>query len=173
MQDGILHDGLTDPYDKIHMGVCTENLAKTYGITREETDEFAKQSYMRSTTARDTGIHALEIVPVVIPGRKGKPDVTVSVDEEISNCAFEKMPYLNTVFKKDGTITAANASKLSDGAAACLLMSETAVSKYNVTPMAKVVGYADAAIEPMDFGIAPAFAVEKVQTNHCNIYTKS
>lgn len=144
------------------MGLCTENLAKTFGITRDDTDEFAKQSYVRAMKSRDNGIHSLEIVPVVIPGRKGKPDVTVKDDEEISKVNFDKMPYLNPVFQKDGTITAANASSLNDGAAACILMSETAVNKYHVSPIAKVIGYADAAVEPIDFGIAPSYAIEKV-----------
>ena len=163
MIDGVVQDGLTDAYDKLHMGVCTENLAKTFGITREETDEFAKQSYMRAGKARDSGILAKEIVPVVIPGRKGKPDITVRDDEEIAKGNFEKMPYLSPCFQKEtGTITAANASSLNDGAAACVLMSESAVKKYNATPIAKVIAYADAAVEPIDFGIAPAFAIEKV-----------
>lgn len=160
--DGVVRDGLTDAYDQIHMGVCTENLAQTFNITREETDEFARQSYQRAAKARDTGIHAKEIVPVIIPGRKGKPDVTVTDDEEIGKVNFDKIPYLNPVFRKDGTITAANASSLNDGAAACILMSETALSKYDYQPMAKVIGFADAAIEPKDFGIAPAYAIEKL-----------
>lgn len=162
MIDGVVDDGLTDAFDKTHMGVFTESLAKKFGITREETDEFAKTSYLRAAKARDSGVHQKEIVPVVIAGRKGKPDLVVKEDEEIGKVNFEKMPYLNGAFQKDGTITAANASSLNDGAAACVLMSETAVKKYSVIPLAKVVGYADAAIEPADFGIAPAFAIEKV-----------
>lgn len=144
------------------MGLCTEKLAQTFGITRVDSDEFAKQSYCRAAKAKENGIHAKEIVSVVIPGRKGKPDITVTDDEEIAKVNFDKMSYLNPVFKKDGTITAANASSLNDGAAACILMSETAVSKFNATPMAKIIGFADAAVEPIDFGIAPAFAIEKV-----------
>ena len=162
LTDGVVRDGLTDAFDQIHMGLCTENLAQTFQITREDTDEFAKQSYQRAAKAKENGIHAKEIVPVVIAGRKGKPDVTVTDDEEIAKVNFDKMPFLNPVFKKEGTITAANASSLNDGAAACILMSESAISKYNVTPMAKVLGFADAAIEPKDFGIAPAYAIEKV-----------
>ena len=160
--DGVVRDGLTDAYDQMHMGLCTENLAQTFNITREETDDFARQSYQRAAKARDNGIHSKEIVPVVIPGRKGKPDVTITDDEEIGKVNFDKIPYLNPVFRKDGTITAANASSLNDGAAACILMSETALSKYGYTPMAKVIGLADAAIEPKDFGIAPAYAIEKL-----------
>ncbi|OTF74475.1 acetyl-CoA acetyltransferase, mitochondrial-like protein, partial [Euroglyphus maynei] len=160
--DGVVRDGLTDAYDQIHMGLCTENLAQTFNITREETDEFARQSYQRAAKARDNGIHSKEIVPVVIPGRKGKPDVTINDDEEIGKVNFDKIPYLNPVFRKDGTITAANASSLNDGAAACILMSETALSKYDYAPMAKVISFADAAIEPKDFGIAPAYAIEKI-----------
>lgn len=160
--DGVVRDGLTDAYDQIHMGLCTESLAQTFGITREETDDFAKQSYQRAAKAKENGIHAIEIVPIVIPGRKGKPDITLTDDEEIAKVNFDKMRFLNTVFKKDGTITAANASSLNDGAAACILMSETAIDKYNVTPLAKVLAYSDAAIEPKDFGIAPAYAIEKL-----------
>ena len=144
------------------MGLCAENLAKIFGISREDTDEFAKQSYLKAIKARDTGILAKEIVPVVISGRKGKPDITVQDDEEISKVNFEKMPYLNPVFQKDGTITAANASSLNDGAAACVLMSESAVKQFNAIPLAKVIAYADAAVEPIDFGIAPSAAIEKV-----------
>lgn len=162
MVDGVVQDGLTDAFDKIHMGLCTENLAKTFSITREDTDEFAKQSYTRAGKARDAGLLAKEIVPVVIPGRKGKPDITVRDDEEIAKVNFEKMPYLSPCFQKDGTITAANASSLNDGASACILMSESAVKKYNVTPLAKVIAYADAAVDPIDFGIAPAYAIEKL-----------
>lgn len=160
--DGVIQDGLTDAFEKIHMGQMAERMAKTFGISREDTDEFAKQSYLRAAKARDMGIFAKEIVPVIIPGRKGKPDVTVTDDEEIAKVNFDKMPYLNSVFQKDGTITAANASSLNDGAAACLLMSETAVNKFGVSPIAKVVGYADAATDPADFGITPSYAIEKV-----------
>lgn len=163
MVDGIVQDGLTDAFEKMHMGLCTENLAKTFGINREETDEFAKQSYQKAAKARDNGILAKEIIPVKIAGRKGKPDEIVEVDEEISKVSFEKMPHLNPCFQRDtGTITAANASSINDGAAACILMSEAAVKKYNCTPLAKVIAYADAAIDPIDFGIAPAYAIEKV-----------
>lgn len=169
--DGVVNDGLTDAFDKIHMGVCTEGLAKTFGITREETDEFAKQSYQRAGKARDSGIFAKEIVPVVISGRKGTPETSITVDEEIAKGNFEKMPYLSPCFQENGTITAANASSLNDGAAACILMSEAAVKKYNVTPLAKVIAYADAAVDPVDFGIAPAFAIEKVRSGSSLIFS--
>lgn len=163
MVDGVVQDGLTDPFNKIHMGLCTENLARTFAISREDTDEFAKLSYTRAAKARDSGLLTKEIVPVVIAGRKGKADITVRDDEEIAKGNFEKMPYLSSCFQKDGTITAANASSLNDGAAACVLMSEAAVKKYNVSPIAKVIAYADAAVDPIDFGIAPAYAIDKVQ----------
>ncbi|KAH9389904.1 Acetyl-CoA acetyltransferase, mitochondrial [Tyrophagus putrescentiae] len=160
MVDGIVQDGLTDAFEKIHMGLCTENLAKTFAINREDTDEFAKQSYLKAAKARDSGILAKEITPVKIPGRKGKPDEIVEVDEEISKVSFEKMPHLNPEIRAPSPLP--NASSINDGAAACILMSEAAVKKYNATPLAKVIAYADAAIDPIDFGIAPAYAIEKL-----------
>ncbi|KPM05835.1 acetyl-CoA acetyltransferase, mitochondrial-like protein [Sarcoptes scabiei] len=167
--DGVIRDGLTDAYDNIHMGLCAEKLAQTYGISREDSDAFAKQSYHKAAKAKEMGLHDKEIVSVVIPGGKRKSDITVVEDEEIAKVNFDKMPYLNPVFQKDGTITAANASSLNDGAAACILMSEVALNKYQITPLAKVLDFADAATEPKDFGIAPAYAIEKLlsKTNVC------
>jgi acetyl-CoA C-acetyltransferase len=125
-------------------------------------DEFAKTSYTRSAAAAQAGVFGKEIVPVTIPGKRGKPDVTVSEDEEYKKVNFEKMKSLATVFQKEGgTVTAANASSLNDGAAACVLMSQKAVTKYGLKPIAKIVGYADAAIDPIDFPVAPAFALPK------------
>lgn len=145
------------------MAVCTEALAKKLNITREASDQFAKQSYLKSAQARDNGTLSKEIAPVTIKGKKGKADSVVAEDEEIARVNFDKIPLLNPVFVKDGTITAANASSLNDGAAACVLMSEEAVKKFGLKPLAKVVDYADAAIEPVDFGIAPVAAIEKVR----------
>ncbi|KAI1294574.1 Acetyl-CoA acetyltransferase B, mitochondrial [Halotydeus destructor] len=157
--DSIVHDGLTDSFDKLHMGACAEQTAEKYGASREDQDAYAKLSYERSARAASSGVLSKEIVPVVIAGKRGKPDVTVSEDEEYKKVNFEKMSTLNTVFKKNGTITAANASSLNDGAAACVLMSQAAVDKYGVKPLAKIVGYGDGATNPVDFAIAPAFAI--------------
>ncbi|KAK7904238.1 hypothetical protein WMY93_016845 [Mugilogobius chulae] len=161
MEDLIVKDGLTDVYNKFHMGNCAENTAKNYKITREEQDAFAIGSYSRSKAAYESGVLAKEIVPVSIPQR-GKPDVVVSEDEEWRRVDFSKVPKLKAVFQKEnGTVTAANASTLNDGAAALVLMTSDAAKKLNVTPLAKIVSFADAAVAPIDFPIAPAFAVPK------------
>ena len=163
LADGIVNDGLTDVYNKKHMGLCTEGLAAKYGITREMQDDFALESYKRSARSIETGVFTEEIAPVTIPGKRGQPDVTVLKDEEVGKLKLDKVKSLNPVFKKDGgTITAANASSLNDGAAAAVLMSAKAVQKFGAKPVAKIVAYADAATEPQDFGIAPAYAVPKV-----------
>jgi len=163
--DGIVSDGLTDPFNRIHMGDCAENTAAKMAITRQEQDEYAMNSYRRSAAAAEAGILAKEIIPVTIPGKRGQPDKVVSQDEEYKKIDFEKVPKLNPAFKKDGsgTITAANASTLNDGAAAVVLASETAVAKYGLKPLAKIIDYADAAHESIDFPTAPAFAVKKVR----------
>ena len=134
-------------------------------ITRDDQDEYCIRSYKRAQDAAAKGLLAKEIVPVTIPGKRGKPDVVVSEDEEIKKVVFEKVKSLNPAFKKDGTgtITAANASTINDGAAAVVLASVAAVKKYDLKPLAKVVAYADAATESIDFPIAPAAAVQKVR----------
>lgn len=163
LTDGIVNDGLTDVYNKKHMGLCTEGLAAKYGISREMQDEFALESYRRSTRSLETGVFTEEVAPVTIPGKRGQPDLTVLKDEEVGKLKLDKVKTLNPVFKKDGgTITAANASSLNDGAAAAVLMSAKAVQKFGAKPLAKIIAYADAATEPQDFGIAPAYAVPKV-----------
>lgn len=169
--DGIVNDGLTDSFNKIHMGLCAENTATKYKVSRADQDEYAKSSYTRAAQAAAAGVFAKEIVPVVIAGKRGKPDVTVTEDEEYKKVNFEKLPTLNTVFKKEGgTVTAGNASTLNDGAAALVLMSEEAVKRTGAKPIAKLVSYADAATEPIDFPVAPAFALPKVcvMANHLN-----
>ena len=178
LADGIVVDGLTDVYNKSHMGTCTENLAQKYGLTRESQDKFAIESYKRSANAYAAGVYKDEVVPVVIPGKRGKPDVTVSEDEEFRKVNFDRLSTLSTPFKKEGTITAGNASSLNDGAAATVLMSAKAVQKFGVKPLAKIVAFADAAVEPIDFGIAPAYAVPKVclsgvHSNHDLIITNN
>ncbi|XP_056450231.1 acetyl-CoA acetyltransferase, mitochondrial [Gadus chalcogrammus] len=162
MEDLIVKDGLTDVYNKFHMGNCAENTAKVAGFSREEQDAYAIGSYTRSKAAFEAGILAKEIVPVSIPQR-GKPDVVVSEDEEWRRVDFSKVPKLRAVFQKEnGTVTAANASTLNDGAAALVLMTADAARRLNVKPLARIVSFADAAVAPIDFPIAPAFAVPKV-----------
>ncbi|XP_013383247.1 acetyl-CoA acetyltransferase, mitochondrial [Lingula anatina] len=161
LTDGIVLDGLWDVYNQIHMGSCAENTAKVQGITREEQDAFAVESYTRSQRAAESGVYKKEIVPVTIPQKKGD-DIVVTEDEEYMKVNFEKFKTLRTAFQKDGTVTAANASTLNDGAAALLLMTEKAAAKLNVTPLARIIGFADAATAPIDFTIAPVSAMQKV-----------
>ncbi|KAK5918654.1 hypothetical protein CgunFtcFv8_003398 [Champsocephalus gunnari] len=160
VEDLIVKDGLTDVYNKIHMGNCAENTAKNNNISREEQDAYAITSYTRSKAAYESGVLAKEIVPVSIPQR-GKADVVVCEDEEWRRVDFSKVPKLRAVFQKEnGTVTAANASTLNDGAAALVLMTADAAKRLNVTPLARI-RFADAALAPIDFAIAPAFAVPK------------
>ncbi|KAI5099624.1 acetyl-CoA acetyltransferase, mitochondrial precursor, partial [Silurus meridionalis] len=162
MEDLIVKDGLTDVYNKFHMGNCAENTAKKSSISREEQDAYAINSYTRSKAAWESGILAKEVVPVSIP-QKGKPDIVVKEDEEWRKVDFSKVPKLKTVFQKEnGTVTAANASTLNDGGAAIVLMTADAAKRLNVTPLARIAAFADAAVAPIDFPIAPAFAVPKV-----------
>uniref|UniRef100_A0A8C2Q1U2 acetyl-CoA C-acetyltransferase n=1 Tax=Cyprinus carpio TaxID=7962 RepID=A0A8C2Q1U2_CYPCA len=165
LEDLIVKDGLTDVYNKFHMQMyctCAENTAKNSGISREEQDAFAINSYSRSKAAWESGILAKEVVSVSIP-QKGKPDIVVKEDEEYKKVDFSKVPKLRAVFQKEnGTVTAANASTLNDGAAALVLMTADAAKRLNVTPLAKILAFADAAVAPIDFPIAPAFAVPKV-----------
>ncbi|KAH3729720.1 acetyl-CoA acetyltransferase B, mitochondrial-like [Dreissena polymorpha] len=159
--DAVVYDGLTDAYGKFHMGICGENTAKKYNIGREAQDEYAIRSYKLSQKSAAEGAFKTEIVPVQIPQKKGDP-VTVSEDEEYNKVQFAKVPTLKAVFQKDGTITAANASKLNDGAGAIVLMSGKAASRHKVKPLARILGFADAAIDPIDFPTAPAYAIPKV-----------
>ncbi|MFN4910246.1 MAG: acetyl-CoA C-acyltransferase [Flavobacteriales bacterium] len=158
--DGITKDGLLDVYSKVPMGNCAELCAKEYGISREEQDAFAIESYRRAATAWDAGAFEEEVIPVPVPQRKGDP-VLVTKDEEYTNVFLDKIPSLRPAFDKEGTITAANASTLNDGASALVLASEEAVKKYGLTPLAKVVSYADAAQAPEWFTTAPSLAVPK------------
>ncbi|XP_047129244.1 acetyl-CoA acetyltransferase, mitochondrial isoform X1 [Hydra vulgaris] len=162
--DGIVFDGLTDAYDKIHMGLCAEGTVSKYHITREEQDAYAIASYTKSKAAWESGVFEKEVIPVSVPNKKGSPKI-VSIDEEFTKVNFEKVPSLRPVFKKDGTITAANASTLNDGAAAMVLMSEPALKRHNSLPLAVIVGFADAACAPVDFSIAPALAIPKALKN--------
>jgi len=156
--DGLVKDGLTDVYGRVHMGVCAEICAKEMDFSREEQDAFAIESYNRSLQSWKDGKFANEIVPVEVPQRRGEA-LIISEDEEYKNVRMEKMPGLRPVFDKEGTITAANASTLNDGASALVLMSAEKAAELNITPLAKIRSYADAAQEPEWFTTAPAKAL--------------
>ncbi|SEH33194.1 acetyl-CoA C-acyltransferase [Chryseobacterium culicis] len=159
MLDGMVLDGLTDVYNKVHMGVCAEKCAVDYSITREDQDNFAIESYKRSAKAWSEGKFNEEIVPVSIPQRKGEP-VIFAEDEEYKAVNFDRISTLPTVFKKEeGTVTAANASTLNDGASALILVSKEKMEELGLKPLAKIVSYADAAQEPENFTTAPAKAL--------------
>ena len=158
MMDGLQKDGLTDAYDNNAMGVSADLCAKEYNISREEQDAFAIQSYQRSAKAWEEGKFDNEIVPVEVPQRRGEP-LIVNKDEEFTNVKLDKIPSLNAVFTKDGTVTAANASTINDGAAALVLMSEEKANELGLKPLAYVTSYADAAQEPKWFTTAPAKAL--------------
>ena len=158
MVDGMVKDGLTDVYGQVHMGVCADKCATEYNISREDQDNFAIESYKRAAAAWDAGKFDEEIVPVEVPQRHGDA-IVVSKDEEFTNVKMEKIPALRAVFTKEGTVTAANASTLNDGASALVLMSKEKVEELGVTPIAKIVGYGDAAHDPEWFTTAPSKAV--------------
>ena len=158
MVDGMVKDGLTDVYGQVHMGVCADKCATEYNISREDQDNFAIESYKRAAAAWDAGKFDEEIVPVEVPQRRGDA-IVVSKDEEFTNVKMEKIPALRAVFTKEGTVTAANASTLNDGASALVLMSKEKVEELGVTPIAKIVGYGDAAHDPEWFTTAPSKAV--------------
>jgi len=157
--DGLIKDGLWEVYNNYHMGVAAELCASEFKIGREEQDRYAIQSYERSATATNGGKFKEEIVPVVIKTRKG--ETLVDKDEEYTNVRFDKIPTLRPVFQKDGTVTAANASTINDGAAALILMSKEKAEELGVKPLAKITGYADAAHEPEWFTTAPVKAIPK------------
>ncbi|MDD4820904.1 MAG: acetyl-CoA C-acyltransferase [Flavobacteriales bacterium] len=158
--DGMLYDGLTDVYSNEHMGLCGEACAEAHGITREEQDAFAIESYTRSAKAWSKGAFDNEIVPVEVKDRKGNVSI-MSEDEEYKHAKLDKIPLLRAAFKKDGTITAANASTINDGAAALILMSEEKAKELNIKPLARIISYADASQEPKDFPTSPTLAAKK------------
>ena len=158
--DGMQKDGLVDAYDQNAMGVCADACAEKYDFTREEQDAFAVQSYKRSADAWSSGKFKDEVIPVEVPQRRGEP-ILVTEDEEFKNVKLEKIPHLRAAFSKEGTVTAANASTINDGAAAVVLMSETKAKELNLEPLAHIKGYADAAHEPKWFTTAPAKALPK------------
>jgi len=157
--DGMIKDGLWDVYNNYHMGNAGELCAKEMGFTREAQDEVAINSYKRAAAAWEAGNFNDEIVPVTVKTRKG--EIVVNEDEEYKNVKFEKIPQLRPVFQKEGTVTAANASTINDGASALILMSKEKMEELGLKPLAKVIGYADAAGAPEWFTTAPAKAVPK------------
>lgn len=162
--DGLQHDGLTDVYNHCAMGVCADNTAKEMNISREEQDAYAINSYKLSAASWSSGKFNDEVVPVDITDRKGNT-ITISEDEEFKNVSFDKIPGLRAVFTKDGTVTAANASTLNDGACALVLMSKEKAGALGLKPIAKIKGFADAAQDPMWFTTAPSLAIPKAIKN--------
>ncbi len=160
MIDGMQKDGLVDVYDQNAMGVCADACAVEYDFSREDQDAFAIQSYNRSAAAWDAGKFNNEVVPVEVPQRRGEP-VVVSKDEEYTNVKMEKIPALRPAFTKEGTVTAANASTINDGAGAMVLMSKDKADELGLKPLATIKSYADAAHEPKWFTTAPAKALPK------------
>ncbi|MBL7850778.1 MAG: acetyl-CoA C-acyltransferase [Cyclobacteriaceae bacterium] len=158
--DGLTYDGLTDVYNRCAMGVCADNTAKEMKISREDQDAFAISSYKRSAAAWAAGKFKDEVIPVELTGKKG--EVTLfAEDEEYKNVNFDKIPGLKPVFTKEGTVTAANASTINDGAAAVILMSKEKAKELGVTPIAKIRGFGDAAQDPMWFTTAPSLAIPR------------
>lgn len=158
--DGLQKDGLNDAYDHQAMGIYADATATEFGITREAQDAYAIQSYKRAAAATEAGHFNDEIIPVSIPQRKGDP-VIVAEDEEYKKVKFEKIPALRPAFTNDGTVTAANASTINDGASALIIASEDAVKAHGLTPLAEIVSFADAAHEPQWFTTAPTLAAPK------------
>ena len=157
--DGMIHDGLWDPYGNVHMGTCGDKCAAEYKFSREAQDEYAKESFRRATTAQKEGLFDAEIEAVPVPQRKGDP-LLVKADEQLSKSDPSKFAALKPAFGKDGTITAANASSINDGASALVLVSEAALKKHNLTPLARVRAYGGAAQAPEWFTTAPVKAME-------------
>ncbi len=160
MEDVMQKDGLVDAFDQVAMGTYADATAIKHGVSREEQDAFAVESYRRSATAWESGVMQNEVVPVPVPQRRGD-DLIISEDEEYTNVMLEKIPKLRPAFTKEGTVTAANASTINDGAAAVILMSEDRAKDLGLTPLATIEGYADAAQDPKWFTTAPAKALPK------------
>ena len=162
--DGLAKDGLTDAYDGQAMGVCADATADKYSISREAQDEYTISSYQRAAEATSAGWFGKEIIPVAVPQRKGDP-VMVSEDEEYKRVKFEKIPALRPAFTKGGTVTAANASTINDGASAIILVSKRKAEELGLKPLAKILAFADAAQEPQWFTTAPTLAAPKALKN--------
>ena len=161
IKDSMIYDGLWDPYNNQHMGNCAELCALEKKISRDEQDEYSILSYKRAQKAQKEGLFSSEIVPILLKGKKGD-EILIDSDEEPNRVKFEKIPQLKPVFQKEGTITAANASSINDGAAAVLLMSEEMLKGSNYQPIAKIVAYTQHAQAPEWFTTAPVGAIEKV-----------
>ena len=162
--DGLLKDGLWEVYNEFAMGNCGDHTARELKISREEQDEFAINSYKKSAKSWEEGLFKDEIVPVAVPQRRGEP-LVISEDEEYKNVFFDKIPNLRPVFSKEGTVTAANASTINDGASALILMSKEKADALGLKPMARIAGFADAAQDPLWFTTAPALALPKAIKN--------
>ena len=159
--DGILRDGLTDAYTGVHMGLQAEECAIDHSFSRAQQDDYAAASYTRAQAATKKGLFLDEIIPVTIKGTRGAPDVTVGTDDEIKKFAPDKMKTMKPAFVDSGTITAANASPLSDGASAIVLVSSRKVTKLGLKPIARIRGWGEAAQEPSKFTTTPALAIPK------------
>lgn len=159
--DGLVNDGLWDIYNNQHMGMCGESCATDFSITREQQDDYAIQSYERASAAVAAGKFKDEIAPITIPGKRGAAGTVVDTDEEFTNIKMDKIRTLNSAFKKEGTITPANASTLNDGATAFIVVSGKMVKEQNLKPLFKIRGYGDAARDPVEFTIAPSYAVPR------------
>ncbi|MCF0060025.1 acetyl-CoA C-acyltransferase [Dyadobacter chenwenxiniae] len=160
--DGLLKDGLVDVYDQIGMGLCGDRTAEKYGISREEQDAFAIRSYTKSAESTANGSFQKEIIAVEVPSPKGGDVTTVAEDEEFKKVKFEKIPVLKPAFSKEGTVTAANASTINDGASALVIAGNNFVKNNNIKPVARIVAYADAEQEPAWFTTTPVLATQKV-----------
>ncbi|ANB12008.1 acetyl-CoA C-acetyltransferase [Sugiyamaella lignohabitans] len=166
--DGLQRDGLQDAYDGQAMGMAGEDTAAEHKISREEQDEYAINSYKRAQKAHADGKFKAEISPVELPGARGKPGVTVSVDEEVARLDEGRLKSARPVFKSDGSLTAPNSSPINDGAAAVILVSEQKVKELNLKPIAKILGWGDAAQAPIKFPTSPSLAVPKA-LKHANV----
>lgn len=159
--DGLVHDGLWDVYNNQHMGMCGELCADKYKFSRDDQDEYALMSYDRAAKAWAGGLFDNEVAPIGVPTRRGQPDLMVTTDEEFTNIKIDKVKTLKAAFKKDGTVTAANASTINDGAAAMVVMSGKAAREQGANVLFKIRGFGDAAQDPVEFTTAPALAVPR------------
>jgi len=171
--DGVLKDGLTDSYNKQHMGMAGEECAQDHIITREQQDEYAIKSYQKAQKATEAGLFKAEIVPVEVSGGRGKPPVKIERDDEVKNLNIDKLKAMKPAFQPNGgTVTAPNAAPLNDGASALVLVSEAKLKELGLKPLAKILGWGDAEKQPSKFTTAPALAIPKA-IKHAKIDTAS